>query len=172
MILVSACGGDESLNDEEEAEYWEQQGRLTEGYWLGLAETEVTQELRHALMSDNPRVEFGSWDEFVQALNNEVPGLEAQLSTEGQWEYAARAGIETPRYGTADEVAWHAYNTIHPAGTKLPNAWGLYDRLGNVREWCQDYHADDSKGRAMPGAYIEDPTGPAEGGSRMVRGGI
>ncbi len=161
------------------------QVRLTEGYWL--AETEVTQRLWSAVMSHNLSaftgeahpVETVSWDDaqvFLAALNTEVPGLDARLPTEAQWEYAARAGTETPRYGPLDEVAWWVDNsegTTHPVATKVPNAWGLYDMLGNVYEWCQDYFdGDQYAAQAIPGTAIEDPTGPAESDGRVVvRGG-
>ncbi|MBX2810394.1 MAG: formylglycine-generating enzyme family protein, partial [Myxococcales bacterium] len=174
------------------------QVRLTEGYWL--AETEVTQELWQAVMGDNPSlftedrlpveqnpsrftgerrpVEKVSWDDvqvFLAVLNNRMPGLQARLPTEAQWEYAARAGTEAPRYGPLDEVAWWDRNsdyTTHPVGTKVANDFGLYDMLGNVWEWCQDYWGRDEYGaRAIPGTAIEDPTGPSKGGYRVVRGG-
>ncbi|MBX2811025.1 MAG: formylglycine-generating enzyme family protein [Myxococcales bacterium] len=174
-----------SPDDDEEAYDWEKprhQVRLTEGYWM--AETEVTQQLWQAVMGGNPSfftgetrpVETVSWDDvqaFLSALNTEVPGLEARLPTEAQWEYAARAGTEPPRYGPLDEVAWHSGNspnTTQPVGTKAPNAWGLYDTLGNVYEWCQDDY-DDHEARAISGTTIEDPTGPVDGRGRVVRGG-
>ncbi|MBF9067111.1 formylglycine-generating enzyme family protein [Streptacidiphilus fuscans] len=69
-----------------------------------------------------------------------------RLPTEAEWEYACRAGTEGPRYGDLDEIAWYRGNScerIHEVGGRRPNAWGFYDMLGNVWDWCWDvYDAD------------------------------
>lgn len=66
-----------------------------------------------------------------------------RLPTEAEWEYACRAGTTGPRYGRLDEIAWYRDNAdgrIHDVGGKLPNAWGLYDMLGNTWDWCWDLY--------------------------------
>ncbi|WP_127501168.1 formylglycine-generating enzyme family protein [Actinoplanes solisilvae] len=80
-----------------------------------------------------------------------------RLPTEAEWEYACRAGTDGPRYGPLDEIAWYRGNSgerLHDVGGKRPNAWGLYDMLGNVWNWCWDLYD--------PEVY---------GGYRVLRGG-
>ena len=96
-------------------------------------------------------------------------GLDFDLPTEAQWEYACRAGTATTYYwGDAMDgaYAWYYYNsgrTTHPVGTRTPNAWGLYDMGGNVWEWCRDWYGTRT--------YGADPVGSASGSSRVKRGG-
>lgn len=95
-------------------------------------------------------------------------GLDFDLPTEAQWEYACRAGTTTKYYwGDAMDgtYAWYSLNsgsTTHSVGTKLPNIWGLYDMSGNVSEWCRDWYGTL--------AYGVDPVGSASGGYRVLRG--
>ncbi len=96
-------------------------------------------------------------------------GLDFDLPTEAQWEYACRAGTTTSYYwGDAmdDAYVWYDGNSgskANPVGTKLPNTWGLYDMSGNVREWCRDWCG------AL--VYGTDPMGSDSGWGRVVRGG-
>ena len=145
-----------------------------------IASTEVTQRQWLALMPSNrsPRqgddlpVTSVSWkeaQEFCLELSHKE-GATHRLPTEAEWEYACRAGADSP-VGAAElgAVAWYADNseeTIHPAGQKRPNAWGLYDMLGNVAEWTLDAYGPYPRVEED-----EDPKGPAAGSTRVVRGG-
>ena len=72
-----------------------------------------------------------------------------RLPSEAEWEYACRAGSSAANYGEIDEIAWYAANSenkTHEVGKKDPNAWGLYDMLGNVWEWCCDIYDEQAYG--------------------------
>ncbi|MES2779399.1 MAG: SUMF1/EgtB/PvdO family nonheme iron enzyme [Bacteroidota bacterium] len=85
---------------------------------------------------------------YVFDVNSEAITFDAiadgfRLPTEAEWEYACKAGTSGIRYGTLDSIAWYKDNsegTTHDVGQKQPNAWGLYDMLGNVWEWCSDVY--------------------------------
>lgn len=153
---------------------------------FAIGKTEITQQQWQWLMDDNPSnfsncgetcpVEQVSWEDtqvFIQKLNAKT-GKHYRLPTEAEWEYACRAGQQQVYCGsdTPDKVAWNSntsgtffFNSTHPAATRSPNAFGLYDMSGNVWEWVEDYYHD---------SYIGAPTDGSAwlGGSmRVLRGG-
>jgi formylglycine-generating enzyme required for sulfatase activity len=116
-----------------------------------------------------------SWDDAKAFCDwaTKKTGREVRLPTEAEWEYASRAGTRTSWwFGDAesalDECGWYNKNSgmqTQPVGLKKPNPWGLYDMYGSVWEWCQDWTGPYAAGDAV------DPTGPAGGDSRCLRGG-
>jgi formylglycine-generating enzyme required for sulfatase activity len=169
--------------------------RVTIGKPFALGKTEVTQAQWQAVMGNNPSsftncgsncpVEQVSWDDvqtFIQKLNQKT-GKQYRLPTEAEWEYAARAGTTTAypwgeqasheyaNYGTDACCAGLAQGrdqwvSTSPAGSFPPNAFGLYDMIGNVWEWTADsYHANYN------GAPTDGTEWQGDGAKRVHRGG-
>ena len=91
-----------------------------------------------------------------------------RLPTEAEWEFAARGGTSSARYGPLPDIAVAADSqTDGTVGLKLPNAFGLHDMLGSVAEWTADWYAADYY-RQSPAV---DPKGPDAGDKLVVRGG-
>ena len=161
-------GDEQCFSDEKPAHEVE----ITQGFWIG--QTEVTQGAYSSVMKQKPSyfkgdlrpVETVTWTDAQTYC--QAQGL--RLPTEAEWEYAARAGSTAARYGDLDQIAWYGKNSgnsTHDARGKLPNAWGLYDMLGNVWEWVADWY-DDAYYAKSP---ARDPAGPATGTQRVLRGG-
>jgi len=163
---------------------------LTQGFWLG--ETTCAQELWKAVMGKNPSFIKGtqkpvgnvSWDDcmaFIKEINQRMPGLNLRLPTEAEWEYACRAGTQTP-FSFGDNNNADLVNSsddhLHVVESKgkvwgepvevgsLPcNQWGLYEMHGNVYEWCSDWYGE------YQAETIINPVGPENGEERLLRGG-
>ena len=181
--MIAVKGGTFQMGSDDGYEWEKPVHQVTlSDYYIG--ETEVTQELWNAVMGSNPSyftgnmqrpVEMVSWNDcqtFISKLN-QLTGGRFLLPTEAQWEYAARGGNKSKGYtysgsDAEDDVAWYWYNSdrmTHPVKTKAPNELGIYDMSGNVWEWCSDWSGSYSS------AAQTDPTGPATGSNRVVRGG-
>lgn len=188
FMMGRYSGEQGSLSDEDP----QHQVTLTQGFWM--SKYELTKAQWTAVMgttpwsgqdwvlddTDSPAI-YVSWNDaqaFFTALET-LTGKTFRLPSEAEWEYACRAGTTTRfywgddlNYTVSNDYAWWAYNAwdvgeqyAHVVGQKLPNAFGLYDMSGNVWEWCNDWYGSYSSGSAT------DPTGPASGSYRLVRGG-
>jgi formylglycine-generating enzyme required for sulfatase activity len=158
---------------------------LTNAFYLG--RYEVTQAQWVAKMGNNPS--------FFQSASAQVPASQVpnrpveqvswntiqgyltatgmRLPTEAEWEYACRAGTQTPFHnGSTDDstvgaFAWYSSNSgnqTHAVGGKAANGFGLNDMLGNVWEWVNDGYD------AYPSSAQTNPTGTESSSNRVVRG--
>ena len=152
---------------------------IEHAYYIG--QFEVTQEQWEKIIGTNPSyfssskvkddadqhpVENVSWNDaqkFIKKLNELEKGKAVyRLPSEFEWEYAARAGAQ-------DDISWNdirktaviAATTTSMVGKMKPNAWGLYDMLGNVWEWVQDYYNEK---------IFADPVPPKKGKEHVLKG--
>jgi formylglycine-generating enzyme required for sulfatase activity len=134
-----------------------QEGQIIGGFWMG--KYEVTQKQWSRFMPVNPSefrgeelpVENVTWLEvqkFLRELNKARVGTNATFSlpSKAEWEYAYLAGrgrtyvLRTDEVCRTGWVVWNSGDRTHPVGSKLPNAWALYDMRGNVAELVSDLH--------------------------------
>ncbi len=174
FVLIPA-GTFEMGSDKKEDEHPVHTVEITKPFYLG--KYPVTQAEWEAVIGKNPSrykgatrpVESVSWadaQEFIRELQVKDGGRRYRMPTEAEWEYACRAGEGDAYERDLDAVAWYYRNSgfeTDPVGKKQPNAWGLYDMLGNVWEWVQDWYKRDYYERS-PG---QDPQGPE--GIRILR---
>lgn len=148
---------------------------MEHAYYVG--KFEVTQAQWRQVMGSNPSVfhdvaeaaqhpvENVSWEDvqkFLKRLNAMERGRKYRLPTEFEWEYAARAGQEGDiAWSETQLVAQLGTKTTQKVGQKKPNAWGLYDMLGNVWEWVEDYYNEK---------IFADPVPPTSGDVHVLKG--
>lgn len=161
----------------------EQYRKLTRGAWNGSGHK-----------GEAFPVEGATYEVFQSVITNDTStglnhiaanlGVPINYPTEAQWEYACRAGTTSELYtgqslnsANLNPIAWHSGNSggnTCEVGLKLPNAFGLYDMLGNVYEACRDAYKDSSVAIGYKdGVAVTDPEeeGPASGGLYVMRGG-
>jgi formylglycine-generating enzyme required for sulfatase activity len=176
LVLIPAgefvMGSPEGEVDRREDEGPQRRVRITKPFYIGKYELTQAQyeRITGRRLSAFPgaskpvdRMPFTEAYSFCRSLS-ERTGLVARLPSEAEWEYACRAGSGA-RFCFGDdearlgEHAWYAGNSdgaTHDVGLKRPNAWGLHDMHGNVREWCYDNYDHFSYAKALN----EDPAGP------------
>jgi len=156
---------------EKEGKAW---GRAADGQWRDIQGNNWRTPATFTQTDEHPVV-CVSWNDaraFCEWATRKS-GRQVRLPTEGEWEYACRAGTAGSwHFGDVESVlgeyGWTNANSgwqTHPVGQKKPNPWGLYDVYGNVWEWCEDWAGP------YPSEAVVDPTGAASGDRRCLRGG-
>jgi formylglycine-generating enzyme required for sulfatase activity len=172
-------GDGDCSNDEKPAHHV----TIRKGFWLCQTPVTVAAYKRFVAstagkMPEAPPFDNPGWKEeqmpVVDVTWNDAQAYcgwaRGRLPTEAEWEYAARAGSPEPRYGPLNDIAWYGENSAgktHAVGQKSPNGFALYDTLGNVWEWVNDWF-DSTYYQGSPSV---DPSGPASAQSRAYRGG-
>jgi len=143
---------------------------VTQRQWWAVMTTTVDQQRRKAEPSvtgllprmagegDTFPMYYVSWRDahtFINRLNALNDGYLYRLPSEAEWEYACRAGGSGEQPSDLNMIAWYKTNSndsVHEVGMKRPNAFGLYDMLGNVWEWCEDLTHENYDGAPSDGS--------------------
>jgi len=171
--------GDSECDDSEKPPH---RVSITKGFWIGQTPVTVGAYKRFASATvqqmpsapnfnsnwtnDNMPIVDVSWNDS-QAYCQWAGG---RLPSEAEWEYAARGGSTDARYGPIDDVAWYTSNSggrTQDVARKRANGFGLYDILGNVSQWVNDWY----EAHYYQSSPSSDPPGPSSGQLRVLRGG-
>jgi serine/threonine-protein kinase len=178
-FMMGCSPGDSECSDDEKPAH---EVTITKGYWIGQTEVTVAAYKRFvgsrgAQMLPAPDFNAGWNNQDMPIVNVDwnvahdfCTWMGGRLPTEAEWEYAARGGSTEARHGPINEVAWYSDNSgqkTHEVAQKRANRFGLYDMLGNAWEWVNDWY-DQNYYQNSPS---QNPTGPASGHLRVLRGG-
>jgi len=178
-FMMGCWPGDTECADDEKPAH---RVTLSKGFWVGQTPVTVSAFRRYAratgkAMPTPPDFNAGWTNQEMPIVNvtwNDAVAFcgwaGGRLTTEAEWEYAARAGSTESRYGPIDDVAWYASNSgnkTHDVAKKRPNAFNLCDMLGNEWEWVSDWYL----GNYYAVSPERDPRGPETALLRVMRGG-
>lgn len=176
MVYIKGGCYTQGTNEAQVDEKWEHEVCL-DGFYMD--KYEVSQKRWTSLIDYNPskfvgddlpveQVNYFDIQEFISLSKGQC-----RLPTEAEWEYAAGGGLVDTRYYWGNmmdgDFAWFEDNSeakTHPVGQKKPNQYGLYDMMGNVWEWTEDWYAP-----AYEPVDVKNPHGPKKGEFRVIRGG-
>jgi formylglycine-generating enzyme required for sulfatase activity len=179
FLMGCSPGDSECYADEKPAH----QVTITRGFWMGQTAVTVGAYKRFAAatgrqMPGAPDFNSGWANDAMPIVNVSWDDATAfcgwaggRLPTGAEWECAARGGSTEGRYGPIDEIAWYENNSgkrAHEVAQKRANGFGLFDMLGNVLQWVNDWY-DEKYYQSSPS---QDPAGPASGQFRVLRGGF
>lgn len=164
-----------SANIRISGEFRDEKGNVIQGQGVsekpakgaGVINLSPEQNRTETLEATNPDPQIpilASWNQCSEFCR--MTGL--RLPSEAEWEFACRGGVNKPRYGELDQIAWHrgnAHGKEYSVGTKAANALGFHDMIGNAWEWVNDWYSEYTRSPKT------DPTGPVSGTSRIIRGG-
>lgn len=155
-----------------------------DAFWIG--QHEVTRGEWKRFMGETGREPPFAWDDPVLGASDDLPVVnvtwqEAQdfchwaggrLPTEAEWEKAARGGVEGEELpfelpATTEDPIPYAADTLQAVGSYSENGYGLYDTVANASEWCSDWYEVSAYEAHAP----RNPTGPAKGATKILRGG-
>jgi formylglycine-generating enzyme required for sulfatase activity len=157
--------------------YFISETEITNAQWMAVTES-LPYDNENSLPDHPVVVNWKNISENFLPKINLLSDYKFRLPTENEWEVAARGGLQSGNTSYAggiyiDEVAWHYGNAEgkkHKVALKKPNELGLFDMSGNVSEWCSDWYAEWTETN-LPPAESSNPTGPATGTEKIIRGG-
>jgi formylglycine-generating enzyme required for sulfatase activity len=174
VFRMGCSDGDKECYEDERPTHSVQ---ISKGFWMGQTEVIVAafeaftkaKGVDVAVPPDQKGKKYPvmavTWDEAAAYCK----WAGGRLPTEAEWEYAARGCGSSIRYGDLNAIAWTSANsqhTVHEAGKKQPNAYQLYDMLGNVWEWTADWYG----AKYYEQSPAVDPIGPPIGDVLISKG--
>src|SRR5262245_54268111 len=169
---MGCSDGDKECYEDERPAHMVQ---MSTGFWIGQTEVTVAAFERYADVKGvavPPAQQDGRYPVngvLWAEANAYCTWVGGRLPHEAEWEYAARGGTPGARYGDLNAIAWTSANSshqVHEAGKKTPNAYKLYDMLGNMWEWTADWYG----AKYYEQSPAVDPPGPPVGDVLIAKG--